>query len=67
MTTAVIVTVPDAQDSLVVRIECIADPLAVQMSYVDTGDDEPSALYDELPSLGTDNDRSDVHPVADPW
>jgi hypothetical protein len=65
MTTTVIVTVPDVVDPVVVQIEFSAN--AVPVHDIGTCDDEPSALYDERPDSGTDDDPFDVDPVADPW
>jgi hypothetical protein len=65
MTTTVIVTVPDVLDPVVVQIECSANTVPVH--DLGTRDDEPSALCDERPESGTDDDPFDVDHVADPW
>ena len=65
MTTTVIVTVPDVLDPVVVQIEFAANTVPVH--DIGTCDDEPSALFDERPDSGTDDDPFDVDPVADPW
>ena len=65
MTTTVIVTVPAVLDPVVIQIEFAANTVPVH--DIGTSDDEPSALYDGRPSLGTDDDPFDVDPVTDPW